>query len=42
MHEHIGESRLVVIPEAGHMSNLETPDAFNGALAEFLGAVTKG
>lgn len=36
MHEHIGESRLVVIPEAGHLSNLEAPEAFNGALAEFL------
>jgi 3-oxoadipate enol-lactonase len=41
MHEHIGESRLVVLPEAGHMSNLESPDAFNGALAEFLGPVSK-
>ena len=38
MHEHIGGSRLVVIPEAGHLSNLEAPEAFNGALAEFLGA----
>ncbi|MGH2694604.1 MAG: alpha/beta fold hydrolase [Actinomycetota bacterium] len=37
MHEHIGGSRLVVIPEAGHLSNVEAPDAFNGALAEFLG-----
>jgi 3-oxoadipate enol-lactonase len=36
MHEAIGGSRLVVIPEAGHLSNLEAPDAFNGALAEFL------
>jgi 3-oxoadipate enol-lactonase len=36
MHEHIAGSRLVVIPEAGHLSNLENPDAFNGALAEFL------
>ncbi|MGH2820703.1 MAG: alpha/beta fold hydrolase [Actinomycetota bacterium] len=36
MHEHIGGSRLVVIPQAGHLSNLEAPDAFNGALAEFL------
>jgi 3-oxoadipate enol-lactonase len=36
LHEHIGGSRLVVIPEAGHVSNLEMPDAFNGALAEFL------
>jgi len=36
MHEHIGGSRLVVIPEAGHLSNLEAPEAFTGALAEFL------
>lgn len=39
MHEHIQGSRLVVIPEAGHLSNLEAPEAFNGALAEFLGAL---
>ena len=39
MHEHIGGSRLVVIPEAGHLSNLEAPEAFNGALAEFLGSL---
>lgn len=36
MHEHIGGSRLVVIPEAGHISNLEAPDAFTGAVGEFL------
>jgi 3-oxoadipate enol-lactonase len=36
MHEHIGGSRLVVIPDAGHLSNLESPEAFNGALADFL------
>jgi 3-oxoadipate enol-lactonase len=36
MHEAIGGSQLVVIPEAGHISNLEAPDAFSGALAEFL------
>ena len=36
MHEHISGSRLVVIPEAGHLSNIEAPEAFNGALAEFL------
>lgn len=39
MHEHIGGSRLVVIPEAGHLSNLEAPEAFNGALAEFLASL---
>jgi pimeloyl-ACP methyl ester carboxylesterase len=37
MHEHVGGSRLVVIPDAGHLSNMEDPDTFNGALAEFLG-----
>lgn len=36
LHEHIGGSRLATIPEAGHLSNLEAPDGFNGALAEFL------
>lgn len=39
MHERIGGSRLVVIPEAGHLSNLEAPEAFNGALAEFLAEI---
>lgn len=39
MHEHIGGSRLVVIPDAGHLSNLEAPEPFNGALAEFLGSL---
>jgi pimeloyl-ACP methyl ester carboxylesterase len=29
----------VVIPEAGHLSNLEAPEAFNGAVAEFLGGL---
>jgi len=29
-------SELVVLPAAGHLSNLETPDAFNAALARFL------
>jgi 3-oxoadipate enol-lactonase len=36
LHEHIGGSRLAVIPGAGHLSNLEAPQAFNGALAGFL------
>jgi pimeloyl-ACP methyl ester carboxylesterase len=37
IHEHVGGSQLVVIPSAGHLSNLEDPQTFNGALAEFLG-----
>ena len=36
MHEHIGGSRLVVLPGVGHLSNLEAPEAFNRALEEFL------
>lgn len=36
MHSQIGSSQLVVIPDAGHLSNLEAPEAFNGALAGFL------
>jgi len=41
LHEHIGGSQLVVIPDAGHISNMESPEAFNGALAEFLNGITK-
>jgi pimeloyl-ACP methyl ester carboxylesterase len=40
IHEHVRGSRLVVIPEAGHLSNLESPDAFNGALGEFFMQLT--
>jgi 3-oxoadipate enol-lactonase len=29
-------ARLVVVPATGHLSNLENPDAFNRALADFL------
>ena len=36
LHEHIGGSQLVVVPDAGHISNMEAPEAFNGALGEFL------
>lgn len=35
----IAGSRLVLIPRAGHLSNLEDPDAFNRALLGFLGEV---
>ena len=37
MQEAIPGSRLVIIPGAGHMSNLEAPEAFNTALVTFLG-----
>jgi pimeloyl-ACP methyl ester carboxylesterase len=36
MHRGIAGSELIVIPAAGHLTNLEQPDLFNGALARFL------
>jgi 3-oxoadipate enol-lactonase len=32
----IARSRLVILPEAGHLSNLEVPDGFALALSDFL------
>jgi 3-oxoadipate enol-lactonase len=34
--ERLPRGRLVVVPEAGHVSSLENPDAFNAALSAFL------
>jgi pimeloyl-ACP methyl ester carboxylesterase len=31
-------AEMVVVPDAGHMSPMDAPDAFNGALVEFLGS----
>jgi pimeloyl-ACP methyl ester carboxylesterase len=36
LHESIAGSELVTIPGAGHLANLEQPEAFNAALARFL------
>jgi pimeloyl-ACP methyl ester carboxylesterase len=36
----IPNADLVVIPEAGHVSNLERPEEFNRAIREFLDAAT--
>jgi 3-oxoadipate enol-lactonase len=36
MQRGIPGSELVVVPKAGHLSNLEQPSAFNAALARFL------
>ena len=36
MHEEIGGSRLVVLENAGHVSNLERTEQFNQALLGFL------
>jgi pimeloyl-ACP methyl ester carboxylesterase len=36
MHEQIQSSRFMVLPNAGHLTNLEVPDVFNQALSDFL------
>ena len=36
MHQKIKGSQFVVIPTAGHLSNIEQPEAFNMAVLEFL------
>jgi pimeloyl-ACP methyl ester carboxylesterase len=36
LHEILPGSRLVTVPDAGHLSNLEAPQAFNRLLAEWL------
>lgn len=36
MHRAIAGSELVTIPEAGHLTNLERPDAFDAAVVPFL------
>jgi pimeloyl-ACP methyl ester carboxylesterase len=38
----IPASGLLVLPKTGHTLNLEEPDAFNRALAEFFAQVTAG
>jgi pimeloyl-ACP methyl ester carboxylesterase len=35
--EGVRDGALVVLPRAGHLANLEAPEAFNAALAEWLG-----
>jgi pimeloyl-ACP methyl ester carboxylesterase len=36
MHERIANSRLVVVPHAGHLSPMEQPNAVNEAISQFL------
>jgi 3-oxoadipate enol-lactonase len=36
LHRGIAGSELIVISEAGHLTNLEQQELFNGALARFL------
>ena len=42
MHEQIRGSRLEIIPQAGHISNLERPSAFNHLMSEFVEGVALG
>ena len=39
LHQHINESKLVIIPAAGHLTKLESPTLFNRTLANFLQSV---
>ncbi len=39
MHAAIANSKLVIIPKAGHSTTIEQPGAVNDAIAEFLGAL---
>ena len=39
LHHAIGGSLLAMIPNAGHLTNLEQPDAFNNAVERFLAQV---
>ena len=38
IHDNAPVSKLVVLPQAAHLANLEQPEAFTRALAEFLKA----
>ena len=37
MAEHIPGAKFTIIPEAGHVSNLDQPKLFNQSIREFLG-----
>jgi pimeloyl-ACP methyl ester carboxylesterase len=39
MSKKIQDCRKVVIPDAGHASNMDQPAAFNNAVLEFLGSL---
>ena len=41
MHQAIRGSRLALLPQAGHASNLETPGPFNALLSEFVAATIR-
>jgi 3-oxoadipate enol-lactonase len=39
IHKAVAASRLEILPKAGHLSNLENPEAYNAVLASFLGGL---
>jgi 3-oxoadipate enol-lactonase len=39
IHQNLAGSKLVIIPSAAHLSNIERPEAFNKALVSFLDSV---
>jgi 3-oxoadipate enol-lactonase len=39
MAERIPKAQLTVLPDAGHLSNLEAPEAFNQAVLSFLESI---
>jgi 3-oxoadipate enol-lactonase len=41
MHDRIPQSRLVIIPSAAHLSNIEQADVFNRSLMAFLASVSR-
>jgi len=41
IHRALPGSRLVIIPDAAHLSNLEQPNAFNQALGDFIDGVNQ-
>ncbi|MDB5101105.1 MAG: catD [Cyanobacteria bacterium RYN_339] len=41
MVDHLPNGKLVSLPGAGHMSNLEAPEAFNQAVADFMRQFTR-
>ncbi len=42
MHQRVAGSGYAELPDAAHISNIENPDAFNGALNPFLDSVVAG
>jgi pimeloyl-ACP methyl ester carboxylesterase len=35
-HQQIPGALLVILPQAGHLSNLDAPEAFNTSVVDFL------